>query len=134
SNGPPNPIGPLRPSPATDTPHPAPPCSQRANFPAESRRLTSRRAPPPPLSSAWSPGVEGGALSITPLNHISAASLSATGYPTSTRTRGPLPTPDRLLSRSRTGPAEIPTHGCGAAAARASANIIIRSSSGREDE
>src|SRR5439155_1446085 len=76
----------------------------------------------------------GGALSIAPLSQSSAATRSATGYPTSTRTSGPLPTPGRPLSRSRTGPAEMPIHGCGAAAASASARIIIASASRREDE
>src|SRR5438309_7999605 len=76
----------------------------------------------------------GGALSIAPLSQSSAATRSATGYPTSTRTSGPLPTPGRPLSRSRTGPAEMPIHGCGAAAASASASTNIASTSWREDE
>src|SRR5437763_487353 len=71
---------------------------------------------------------------MAPLSQSSAATRSATGYPTSTRTSGPLPTPARPLSRSRTGPAEMPIHGCGAAAASASASSIIASPSGREDE
>src|SRR5919204_3384605 len=71
---------------------------------------------------------------MAPLSQSSAATRSATGYPTSTRTSGPRPTPSRPLSRSRTGPAEMPIHGWGAAAARASASISIASPSRREDE
>src|SRR5438067_9647893 len=71
---------------------------------------------------------------MAPLNQTSAATRSATGYPTSTRTSGPLPTPGRPLARRRTGPAEMPIHGCGAAAASASASTIIPSTSRREDE
>jgi len=59
------------------------------------------------------------------LSQTSAETRSATGYPTSTRSIGPDPTPPRPLSRKSTGPADIPTQGCGIAAASAIASIHI---------
>src|SRR5712664_2013602 len=133
SRAPPKPSGPWVPSPAAGTPQPAPPCSQRPSFPSESRRVTRSLAPPPAAISARSPGLRSGALSIVVLSHSSAATRSASGYPTSTRTMGPAPTPE--LWRTKAGPADIPTHGCGAVAINtASISIESTSTARREDE
>src|SRR5207245_504375 len=134
TSAPPNPIGPCLPSPSTGNPHPAPPCSQRPIFASGSRRATRSRAPPPAATSARPPGFAGGALSMAPVSHSSAAARSAIGYPTSTRISGPEPTPARPLSRKKIGPPEIPIEGCGATAARSMATISIASPSRGEDE
>src|SRR6267378_3963825 len=135
SRAPPKPSGPWVPSPAAGTPQPAPPCSQRPSFPSESRRVTRSLAPPPAAISARSPGLRSGALSIVVVSHSSAATRSASGYPTSTRTRGPAPTPGRPLWRTKAGPADIPIQGCGAVAINtASISIESTSTARREDE
>src|SRR6266446_3302870 len=135
SKAPPKPSGPWVPSPAAGTPQPAPPCSQSPSFPSESRRVTRSRAPPPAAISARSPGLRSGALSIVVVSHSSAATRSSSGYPTSTRTMGPAPTPERPLWRTKAGPADIPTQGCGAVAINtASISIESTSTARREDE
>src|ERR1700730_13624767 len=134
SKAPPKPSGPWVPSPDAGTPQPAPPCSQSPSFRSEPRRLPRSRAPPPAAISARSPGLRSGALSIVVVSHSSAATRSASGYPTSTRTMGPAPTPDPLW-RTKAGPADIPIHGCGAVAINtASISIESTSTARREDE
>src|SRR5467141_4715004 len=135
SKAPPKPSGPWVPSPEAGTPQPAPPCSQSPRFPSESRRATRSRAPPPAAISARSPRLRSGALSIVVVSHSSAATRSASGYPTSTRTIGPAPTPGRPLWWTKAGPADITTHGCGAVAINtASISIESTSTARREDE
>src|SRR5882672_2797795 len=135
SKAPPKPSGPWVPSPAAGTPQPAPPCSQSPSFPSESSRVTRNRAPPPAAISARSRGLRSGALSIVVVSHSSAATRSASGYPTSTRPLGPAPTPRRPPRWTKAGPADIPTHGCGAVAINtASISIESTSTARREDE
>src|SRR3954454_8800095 len=134
SSAPANPVGPGWPSPAAANPQPAPACPQRASLPSSLNRLSSARPPTPPPTSARSPTGPDGADSMAPESQTSAANRSPMGYPTSSRTSGPEPTPERPLSRRSMGPADISTHGCGVAAAIASASISIDSASRREDE
>src|SRR5262245_65660645 len=90
--------------------------------------------PPPPAIRALSPALCVGAVSTALVSQISAADRSASGYPTSTRTSGPVPTPALPLSRTNMGPADTPTHGWGADAASTIATIHIVSPPRRKDE
>src|SRR5512140_2882827 len=134
SSAPANPVGPGGPSPAAASPHPAPACAQSASLPSPPNRLSSARPPAPPPTRARSPSGPDAADCTAPESHTSAANRSPNGYPTSRRTSGPEPTPERPFSCRSIGPAAISTQGCGVAAAITSASISIDSASRREDE